>query len=129
MCSHGQVAECDGEADEQISLGVYNAVSPHDAVTMDEVRSFRASVVAYVDYLALLDGSAVGSAVGVVFPQRTERVFTLVTVLREHRRRGVGSALDAAVSAWTIGRGLRELEAPVLDNDPESLAFAEARGR
>ncbi len=123
-----EVAECDGEADEQISLDVYNAVWPHDAVTMDEVRSFKASVVAHVDYLALLDRSAVGSAVGVVLPQRTDRVFTLVTVLPERRRRGVGSALYAAVSAWTVGRGLRELEAPVLDSDPESLAFAQARG-
>jgi GNAT superfamily N-acetyltransferase len=122
------VRECDGEPDEQISLDVYNAVWPHDAITMDEVRSFKASVVAYVDYLALLDRSVAGSAVAVVFPQRADRVFTLVTVLPEHRRRGVGSALYGAVSAWTLGRGLRELEAPVLDNDPESLAFAEARG-
>jgi GNAT superfamily N-acetyltransferase len=123
-----EVNECDGEADEQISLEVYNAVWPHDAITMDEVRSFKSSVVAYVDYLALLDGSVAGSAVGVVSPQRAERVFTLVTVLPEHRQRGVGSALYGAVSAWTTRHGLRELEAPVLDNDPESLAFGEARG-
>jgi hypothetical protein len=40
------VRECAGEPDEQISLEVYNAVWPHDAITMDEVRSFKASVVA-----------------------------------------------------------------------------------
>ena len=123
-----EVSLCDGEADEQISLDVYNAVWPHDAITMDEVRSFKASVVAHVDYLARLDGGVAGSAVGVVFPHRTDRVFTLITVLPEHRRHGVGSALLRAVSAWTTGRGLRELEAPVLDNDPESVAFGEARG-
>jgi GNAT superfamily N-acetyltransferase len=122
------VNKCDGEADEQISLGVYNAVWPNDAVTMDEVRSFRASVVAYVDYLALLDSCVAGSAVAVVLPQRPNRVFTLVTVLPEHRRRGVGSALYRAVSAWTVGSGVRELEAPVLDNDSDSLAVAQARG-
>ena len=123
-----EVNECDGEADEQISLDVYNAVWPHDAVTMDEVRSFKAGVVAHGDYLALLDRSVAGSAVAVVFPQRADRVFTLVTVLPEHRRRGVGSALYKAVSGWAVGRGLRELEVPVLDNDSESLAFGEARG-
>ena len=128
MCGHGRGERVDGEADEQISLDVYNAVWPHDAITMDEVRSFKASVVAYVDYLALLDRRVAGCAVGVVFPQRAVRVFTLVTVLPEHRRRGVGSALYGAVSAWTVGRGLRVLEAPVLDNDAESLAFGEARG-
>jgi GNAT superfamily N-acetyltransferase len=123
-----EVHECDGEADEQLSLDVYNAVWPHDAVTMDEVRSFKAGVVAHVDYLALLNRNVAGSAVAVVFPQRPGRVFTLVTVLPEHRRRGVGSALYEAVSAWAVGRGLSELEVPVLDNDPESLAFGEARG-
>jgi GNAT superfamily N-acetyltransferase len=123
-----EVKECSGEADEQLSLGVYNDVWPHDAITMDEVRSFKASVIGYVDCLAVLDRSVAGSAVAVVFPQRADRVFTLVTVLPEHRRHGVGSALYGAVSAWTVGRGLHELEAPVLDNDPDSLAFGESRG-
>jgi GNAT superfamily N-acetyltransferase len=123
-----EVNECDGEADEQISLEVYNAVWPHDAITLDEAQSFKASVVGYVHYLALLDRSVAGSALAVVSPQRTDRVFTLVTVLSQHRRRGVGSALYGAISGWTIGRGLRELEAPVLDNDSESLAFGQTRG-
>ena len=123
-----EVNECSGEADEQVSLGVYNDVWPHDAITMDEARSFKASVTGYVDYLAVLDRSVAGSAVAVVSAQRPDRVFTLVTVLRQHRRRGVGSALYEAVSAWTVGRGLRELEAPVLDNDSASLAFGESRG-
>src|SRR4051794_11825121 len=116
-----KVKKCDGEADEQISLDVYNSVWPHDAITMDEVRSFKASVVACVDHVALLHRSVAGSAVCVVFPQRVDRVFALVSVLPEHRRRGVGSALYAAISAWTVGRGLREVEAPILDNDSQSL--------
>jgi len=61
-------------------------------------------------------------------PQRLDRVFTIVTVLAEQRRRGAGSALYEAISAWTAERGLGELEVPVLDNDPESLAFAQRRG-
>ncbi len=95
---------------------------------MDEVRSFKASVRASVDQLARLDGVAVGSAVGAISAQRPDRVFTLVTVLPEQRRRGAGSALYKAISAWAAGQGLSELEVPVLDNDPESLAFAERRG-
>jgi len=56
------VTLCTDESDERISLEVYNAVWPNDAVTMDEVRSFKASVRAYVDHLARVDGVAVGSA-------------------------------------------------------------------
>jgi GNAT superfamily N-acetyltransferase len=123
-----EVMPCADEADEQVSLDVYNAVWPHDTFTMDDVHSFKGSVRAHVDYLARRDDAAVGSAVGVIFPQRGDRVFTLVTVLAEARRRGVGSALYEAISAWTSERGLSELEVPVLDNDPESLAFAQRRG-
>ena len=123
-----EVTLCTDASDERLSLDVYNAVWPHDAITMDEVRSFKASVRASVDHLARLDGVAVGSAVGAISAQRPDRVFTLVTVLSEHRRRGAGSALYQAISAWAASQGLSELEVPVLDDDPESLAFAERRG-
>jgi GNAT superfamily N-acetyltransferase len=123
-----EVTLCTDASDERLSLDVYNAVWPHDAITMDEVRSFKASVRASVDQLARLDGVVVGSAVGAISAQRPDRVFTLVTVLSEHRRRGAGSALYQAISAWAAGQGLNELEVPVLDNDPESLAFGERRG-
>jgi GNAT superfamily N-acetyltransferase len=123
-----EVTLCTDASDERLSLDVYNAVWPHDAITMDEVRSFKASVRASVDQLARLDGVAVGSAVGAISAQRPDRVFTLVTVLSEHRRRGAGSALYQAISAWAASQGLSELEVPVLDDDPESLAFAERRG-
>lgn len=123
-----EVTLCTDASDERLSLDVYNAVWPHDAITMDEVRSFKASVRASVDHLARLDDVAVGSAVGAISAQRPDRVFTLVTVLSEHRRRGAGSALYQAISAWAASQGLSELEVPVLDNDPESLAFAERRG-
>jgi GNAT superfamily N-acetyltransferase len=116
------------EREEQASLDVHNAVWPHDRITMDEVRSFRASVLAYVDLLARIDGVVAGSAVAVVLAQRPDRVFALATVLPEHRRRGAGAALYESVSAWTAGRGLSEIETAVLTTDPDSLAYAERRG-
>jgi GNAT superfamily N-acetyltransferase len=123
-----EVTRCEGEADERAALGIYNAVWPHDAFTMDEVRSFRESVRDYVSYLVHADGAAVGSAVGAVFPQRADRVFTILTVLPEQRRQGAGSALYQAVSAFAAGLGLDEIEVAVLDSDPGSLAFALRRG-
>jgi GNAT superfamily N-acetyltransferase len=123
-----EVTLCADVRDEQVSLDVYNAVWPHATFTMDEVRSFKQSVHAHHDVVARLDGVAVGSAVTVVVPQRSDRVLTIVTVLAEHRRQGVGTALYASLSAWTRERGIAEIEVPVLDNDPESLAFATRRG-
>lgn len=119
---------CADEADERVSLGIYNAVWPHVAITIDEVRSFKDSVRDHVEFLARIDGAAVGSAVGAVLPRRSDRVVTILTVLEDYRRRGAGSALVHAIAAWAAGRDLGELEVSVMDDDPESLAFAQRRG-
>lgn len=123
-----ELTPCADERDEQVSLDVYNAVWPHAAFTMDEVRSFKQSVRAHHDVVARLDGVPVGSALTVLVPHRSDRVLTIVTVLASHRHHGVGTALYAELSAWTGERGLAEIEVPVLDNDPESLAYATRRG-
>lgn len=119
---------CVDERDEQVSLDVYNAVWPHAAFTMDEVRSFKQSVRAHHDVVAQLDGVPVGSALTVIVPHRSDRVLTVLTVLASHRRRGVGTALYASLSAWTREQGITDVEVPVLDDDAESLAFATRRG-
>jgi len=85
-------------------------------------------VPAHHDVVARLGGAAAGSALTVVFPQRADRVHTVLTVLAEHRRRGVGTALYRSLSTWTREHGIDEIEVPVLDNDPESLAYATRRG-
>ena len=122
------VTACADEADERLCLDLYNAVWAHDPLTMDDARSYRASVTDHVSHLAWLDGTAVGSAVSVIAPQRSDRVFTIATVLAGQRRQGAGSALYRAISAWAAERDLGVLEVAVLDNDPESLAFAARRG-
>jgi len=109
-------------------LDVYNAVWPTDAFTMAEVESFKRSMLDYVDFLARIDGQPVGSGVGVVGPHRPDQVNANTTVLPEHRRRGVGTALYEAISAWAAERGLDKLVARVSDDDPQSLVFAQKRG-
>lgn len=123
-----EMTPCADERDEQVSLDVYNAVWPHAAFTMDEVRSFKESVRAHHDVVARLDGAPVGSAFTVIVPHRSDRVLTIVTVLPSHRRSGVGGALYAELSGWTREHGLAEIEVPVLDDDPGSLAYAKRRG-
>lgn len=123
-----EVKACADERDEQLSLDVYNAVWPHEAVTMDEVRHFKAAMTAYVDLVAWIDGEPAGSGFAAIMPQRPEVPNVLLTVLPSARRQGVGTALYETISDWTRGQGLDVLEAVVSDEDPESLAFAERRG-
>lgn len=123
-----EIAACEAEPEELASLAVYNAVWPHDAVTIEAVRAYRHSALHYVDYVAREDGTVVGSGVGAIFGYRAQRVATLITVLAEHRRRGAGTALYEALSEWATERGVRELEVAVAANDPESLALARRYG-
>jgi len=123
-----EVRACADEREEQLSLDVYNAVWPHEAVTMDEARHFKAATTAHADLVAWIGGEAPGSAVAAVMPHRPDLVTLLLTVLPEARRRGIGTALYKAVSDWTREHGLDLLEAAVSDEDPESLAWAERRG-
>jgi GNAT superfamily N-acetyltransferase len=123
-----EIFPCKDEADEQVSLDVYNVVWAHEKVTLADVHSYKASLADHLDLLAQLEGLPVGSAVAAIQPQQPDRVFALVTVLAEHRRLGVATAIYEAISAWARERDLDSIEVPVLDNDPESLAFAERRG-
>jgi mycothiol synthase len=109
-------------------LDVYNAVWPTDALTMAEVESFKRSMLDYVDFLARIDGEPAGSGMGAIGPHRPDQVTTITAVLPERRRRGIGTALYEAISAWAAERGLEKLVARVPDDDPESLAFARKRG-
>lgn len=116
------------EPDELASLEVYNTVWPREAVTIEAGHSYRDSARDYIDYLVREDGVILGSGVGAVFAHRPRRAETLITVLAGKRRRGAGTALYEAVSAWASGRGAHELEVSVSGDDPQSLSYARRRG-
>ena len=123
-----EVSPIADEAEEQLSLDVYNEVWPHDRVGLAEVHSYKSGLVDHVDLLARIDGEVTGSGFAALQPQVPDRVVALVTVLPTQRRRGTGTAFYEAISAWGRERGLGTIEAVVCDNDPESLAFAEGLG-
>lgn len=122
-----EITACRDEADEQVSLDVWNEVWPHERVGLPEVHSYKAGLRDHLDLIARLDGTLAGSAVAGIEPQRPGLVTALITVLREQRRRGAGTALYGAVSVWARERGLDVLETVVADDDPESLGFAHHR--
>jgi GNAT superfamily N-acetyltransferase len=123
-----EIAECSGTAEKQLSLGVYNAVWPQEAITMDEVASFEASLLGHHDLLARVDGELAGSAYAALTPWQPKFVFLLLTVLPEKRGRGAGTALYAGISEWARAQGHDAFEAVVAENDSVSLEFAQRRG-
>ncbi len=122
-----EVRDATAPSDELASLEMYNTVWPQYAIGIDESRAFRASLLDGFDYLACEDGVPVGSAAGGIRRQRPDRIFTLITVLAAARRRGAGSALYERVSAWARSRCVEQLESWVVEDDPESLAWAQRR--
>ena len=118
-----EIRPCATEKDEQSTLAIYNTVWPSSAITMDEVRSFKSQTLDYGDFLG--PGGSVAIA---LMPQRPDVGYVLLTVLPEHRRHGVGTALYLEASAWLAERGVNQIHARVSEDDEESIAFAERRG-
>lgn len=80
-------------------------------------------------FAAALDGDDAGVAVAVLGWHSPPGVARFELDVRPERRgRGVGSALLAAVEAWSGTRGCFELLGEVREGDPTSLAWAERRG-
>jgi GNAT superfamily N-acetyltransferase len=126
-CRMLEVTPCMNSLDELTSLEIYNSVWPHDAVTINAVHSFRDSAQDYIDYLVRDGGTIVGSGVGAIFGYRTDRAISMITVPAMQRKRGIGTALFEALSAWAKERRAREMEASVAPDDTESLSFAQHR--
>jgi mycothiol synthase len=116
------------EEEKRLSLEIYNRVWPLDSVTMDEVRHFERRALDYGDFVARIDGEPAGSLAIALLPSRPHVGYALLTVLREHRGRGVGTGLHESARAWLDERGVREAEAWVHEDDETSLEWALRRG-
>jgi GNAT superfamily N-acetyltransferase len=114
--------------DEELSLELYNEVWPQHAVTMDEVDSFKRSSLAYGDHIAFLDGEPAASGFVAIQPQRPNIGHAGITVLPGRRRRGVGTALYRELSRWCAAQGIETIEAPIQEDDEESVSYALRRG-
>lgn len=114
--------------DERLSLEISNAVWPLFAFTIDDVDAFKMSVVAQADHVAFIDGEPAGSGFVAIQPSRLGVAMAMITVLPSQRRRGVGTGLYRAISAWCAEQGIDAIEAEAEADDVESIGFAERRG-
>ena len=108
-----RVRTCSSPAELQRSLEIYNEVWPNRAATAEDVAAWKQGALATVEFLGAVDGVDAGSAAAAFETSRTNLVAMLVTVLPQHRRAGVGSALVDAVTAWADEQGGREIETRV----------------
>jgi mycothiol synthase len=100
-----------------------------EAGTAADYRDWRRQAGEMAWLLAELDGEPAGTAVALTGWHSPPRVGRLeLTVAPPLRRRGVGGELLRAAGAWLRDRGCDEATAPVREDDPESLAWAERRG-
>jgi len=123
-----EIRPCRDEDDLAASTEVYNRVWPRAAFTVEETTAWRAGHDETLEVLGELDGEVVGSAVAAISSPRPDHVFTLITVLPAGRRRGVGTALYEAVSAWARERGRETLDTFAREEDPEGIDYALRRG-
>jgi L-amino acid N-acyltransferase YncA len=122
-----EIRPCRDQADEALSLEIYNEVVPAEAVSLDESRAWKAAQVEHQDLVATWDGEPAGSAV-IGIARARPNALTLITVLPETRRRSVGSELYREVSRWARDRRIETLSTRVAEDDAESLEFARRRG-
>jgi mycothiol synthase len=120
------VRVCESDADHEVALDLNNTIRPDHAVTIENVRSYIASVPQQ-HWLAWAGDRAVGTASAA--EQRGRGIPLVRNIVRpDSRRQGIGSTLYAEMSRWAGERDFDQLEAWIDDEETEGLAFAGRRG-
>ena len=102
-----------------------SAVVPNEPVTREQLR--REDEPDRLLLLAARDGELAGCGIA-ARSSFGGRAFIAVRVLPEHRRRGVGTAVLAALAGHARSLGLSGVNAFVYADEPHSIAFAESIG-
>jgi GNAT superfamily N-acetyltransferase len=125
-----EIREVTDEAGARRSLDIWNAVYWTMPASLADQADYLDYCSETFDVLAYLDGEAVGSGFAGLEPDAASPAIATaqVAVLPRSRRCGAGSALYLRLSGWAAARGRTELEACVVDGDPDGLASAEKRG-
>jgi mycothiol synthase len=114
------------DADLELEVAIHNQVRPYDPAAVEDRAAFKAGAE-HLSLLAFEGAEAVGTALVIDESQRGSPL-ARAWVLPEARRRGTGSALYRAMSAWAGRRGDRTLETWIDEVQPEAFVFARNRG-
>jgi mycothiol synthase len=122
-----EIRPVDDDAAFAVAVELANAITPEQALTLDERRQIFAQLPRNRTFLAYEDGTPVGTSSGLIHPGSPHPNCRNL-VLPEARGRGIGSALYAAVSSWAADEGAKLLEARANGADPAGIEFALHRG-
>lgn len=119
-----------GTTDTSAAARIRTAVVRWIPITAEVLAHRRATMPGFSDWLALLDGEAVGVGGCMLLPGQEQSVaaFAVNCVLPSARGQGVGTAIYRQVSAYAGSLGKSELEFFGFEDDPDGVAFAERRG-
>jgi GNAT superfamily N-acetyltransferase len=115
------------EDDElRVALHLHNTIRPDLAMSFENLQSYVAQAPQQ-HFVAWEDGRPLGTGFA-AFHAGHPDPFVHGVVRPEERRRGIGRALFAAVTAWAAERGGTRVEAWVDDFEPDARGFLERRG-
>jgi mycothiol synthase len=119
------------EDDDALARGIRVVATafPEREITTSDLRGYL-DPFPHLHLLAVVDGEDAGSGLVVVEPmfRETNGAHSTITVARDRRREGIGTAMFAAMVAWAKEQRLAELRSIVKEGDDESLAWARRRG-
>ncbi len=119
------------DADLGALAELFSTVTPDDPTTLDEIRWADRTYPGILRLLAELDGRIVGAAtVGRIYIYRPDHpdFWASIVVPLPDRRRGVGTALLASVSAQARRAGKTGLQMRAWEARPEGIEFLVHRG-
>ena len=118
------VREVENDADIATYLDVRNRIHPATPMPLEAVRDQRKQP-GNLDLIAELDGVPVGAATSSEFGGAPggDIAYLSLRVLREHRRRGVGSALHVRMSEHARSTGKERFYCVVRADDESSLGY------
>ena len=124
------LSSASGEADLRRIIALRAHIDPILEPTVEELLFWRERLQAPVHLLARLDGDPAGYGIAGVFPEDEDEpyAFADVGVRPDLRRRGVGSALVAALSDHVGALGKDALQLEVGEEEADAHAFFQRRG-
>jgi mycothiol synthase len=110
-------------------VAVHNAVRPDDPTTVDELVDWRRQAEDMLWIVATSGSEDAGAGIALVgWHSDAQASRAYAWVLPAERGRGVGSALLAELTHWSLERGRTAMQVEVDEDDEASLAWAARRG-